>query len=142
MAVSEPPQRDLEGEEGERQREGEGEEESRGEEMEESQSAAVSVVEAMGVEELSTPMEEGPPGSTGSVQPGSGGDDEASALLSTPHVQEQPQQDSAASPVPSPGQSKYPYALHVYMYNNSVCRERNLVISSIHTNILFVHSQT
>ena len=130
MAVSEPPQRDLEGEEGERQREEEGEEESRGEEME-SQSAAVSVVEAMGVEELTTPMEEGPPGS---IQPGSGGsvDDEASSLLLTPQLQEQPQQDSAASPVPSPGQSKCTYVLsRAYTI---LFRERDLVILLIHTH--------
>ena len=105
MAVSEPPQR--EGEEGERQREGE---ENRGEEMESQSGAAVSVVEATGGEELTTPMEEGPPSSTGSIQAtgsGGGGGDETTTPLLTPHVQEQPQQESAATPVPSPGQSTH-----------------------------------
>ena len=96
MAVGEPQR---EGEEEEGRREGEGE--NRGEEME-SQSADVSVLEATG-EELTTPMEEGP-SSVGTVQGGSGVATSVVPPLLTPHVQEQSQQETAASPVPSPGQ--------------------------------------
>ncbi len=108
MAVSEPPQREGEGEE--RPREGEAEEESRGEEMESQSAPAVSVMEATtgtGGEELTTPMEEGSPSSVGAIQAvsGGGGDDATTPLL-TPRDQEQPQQESASTPVPSPGQSK------------------------------------
>lgn len=95
MAVSEPQR---EGEEEERQREG-GEEENTGEKME-SQSTSVAV-------ELTTPMEESP--SSGSSVQASLGD--LVPPLPPASTQEQPQQEPAASPVPSPGQSKCVYAV-------------------------------